>query len=58
MQNLIFFKFVYRLLADAFKLCFSGPKSKNSDFQYEVGRGFPKNMAAIKQHAIVEKKSG
>ena len=46
MQNLIFFK-VYRLLADAFKLCFAGPKSKNSDFQYEVGRGFPKNMAAI-----------
>ena len=32
MQNLIFFKLVCSLLPDAFILCFSGPKSENSDF--------------------------
>ena len=42
MQNLIFIKLVYSLLPDAFILCFSGPKSKNSDFKFELGRGFPK----------------
>ena len=42
MQNLIFFKLVCSLLPDAFILCFSGPKSKNGDFYFEPGRGFPK----------------
>ena len=32
MQNLIFFKLVRSLLQGEFILCFSGPKSKNSDF--------------------------
>ena len=30
------------LLPDAFILCFSGPKSKNSDIYFEPGWGFPK----------------
>ena len=55
MQNLIFFKLVCSLLPDAFILCFSGPKSKNSDFLFEPGGDF---LAAITQHAIVEKRAG
>ena len=35
---------------------FLDQKVINIDFKYEVGRGFQKNMAAIKQHAIMKKK--
>ena len=54
MQNLIYFYLVYSLLTDAFILCFSGPKSKKVISNLKLV-GFSKNMAAIKQHALVEK---
>ena len=36
---------------------FSGPKSKNSDFENEVRWFFPK-LTAILQHATAEKRAG
>ena len=55
MQQLCFFKLVFSLLPDAFFVFFSAPTSKTSDFLEALDQGFQKNMAAIKQQAIVEK---
>ena len=57
MQNLIVFKLVCSLLPDAFILCFSGSKSKKVISKLNQD-GVSQNMAAITQHAIVEKRVG
>ena len=57
MQNLIFFKLVCSLLPDAFILYFLDQKVKMMSSNLSQD-GFSLNMAAITQHAIVEKRAG
>ena len=57
MQNLIFFILLFSLQPDTFILCYLHQNVKIV-ISYLSQDGFSQNMAAITQHAIVEKRAG